>query len=170
MNVVQLNLLFLLRPARAVVVSKSFQQQNQKMPILLYKNRENLMFYKEGMKLKGLKGFCHGFGGPKRYTNRETLMFSREPMKLKGQRPKGLGDQKDRSTACRGDTKNELLKQQQRPRGFWVLADQKDRSSTLHKNYQLAFGAQQQKPWSSRVHASWGVREWMANTRCCRAP
>ena len=50
---VQLNLWFLLRPARAVVVSKSFQQQNQKMPILLYKNRKNLMFYKERMKLKG---------------------------------------------------------------------------------------------------------------------
>ena len=48
---------FFLRPARPFVVSKSFQQPNQKMPILLYEYRENLMFYKEPYEIKRPKGF-----------------------------------------------------------------------------------------------------------------
>ena len=58
-------------------------------------------------------------------------MFSKEPMKLKGQRPKGVGDQKDRSTACRGDTKNELLKQQQRNASKIVSAAKTKDANTL---------------------------------------
>ena len=59
-------------------------------------------------------------------------MFSKEPMKLKGQRPEGLGDQKDRSTACRGDTKNELLNSN-KDQGVLVLKHRKDTNTTQER-------------------------------------
>jgi len=83
------SLVSFLRPARPFVVSKSFQQPNQKMPILLYTNREHRMFYKEPSSWKKKGQTVWVLVGPKRYKH-----------------------------CTRGDTNNELLKQQQRTTGF----------------------------------------------------
>jgi hypothetical protein len=51
--VVQLNLWFLLRPARAVSIEIISTAKPKDANTFIYKNRKNLMFYKERMKLKG---------------------------------------------------------------------------------------------------------------------
>ena len=50
---VQLNLWFLLRPARAVSFEIISTAKPKDANTFIYKNRKNLMFYKERMKLKG---------------------------------------------------------------------------------------------------------------------